>query len=142
MCNLQNTWQLYAQSIKGRTLTWPSVAKKSSAGAPGAPPCFNFLRVYFWKIWQRNTHKLYCNQHATLKICKLFSLNYSHYKSIEYVWWGIKTISRPLNIYRAGTAPPVYKFLDPPLRLVCQLHRIVFPVICKKKKKETKKINK
>ena len=40
----------------------------------------------------------------------------SHYKSIEYVWRGIKTISRPQKLYRAWTVvPPVLKFLDPPL---------------------------
>ena len=56
----------------------------SSAGAPGArPPVWNFLKIYFWKFRQRNTHKLYCYQHTM----------------------SIKIISRPQELYRAGTAP-------------------------------------
>ena len=28
--------------------------------------------IYFWKFWQYITHRLYCNQHATLKKCIFF----------------------------------------------------------------------
>ena len=52
---------------------------------------------------------------STCYVKNMYVIQYSHYKSIGYVWRGIKTISRPQKLYRAGTAPPVYKFLDPPL---------------------------
>ena len=45
---------------------------------------------------------------------------YSHYKSIGYVWRGIKTISRPQNLYYAGQRPPVLKLMDPPQVLFFQ----------------------
>ena len=34
---------------------------------------------------------------------------------------GIKTIFRPQKLHRAGTAPPILKFLDPPLYLMGML---------------------
>ena len=46
----------------------------SSAGAPGArPPVWKYSRVYFWKFWLHNKRKLYCDQHAMITICILFS---------------------------------------------------------------------
>ena len=49
-----------------------------------------------------------CNQHAMFTICILFTLTVN-------MWRGIKTIFRHQKLYRAETAPPVLKFLDPPL---------------------------
>ena len=45
----------------------------------------------------------------------MYFIIYYYYKSIGYVWRGIKTIFRHQKLYRAETAPPVLKFLDPPL---------------------------
>ena len=36
-------------------------------------PFWNFSRVYFWKFWQHNMRKIYCNQHAMFTMCILFS---------------------------------------------------------------------
>ena len=54
---------------------------------------------------------LNCSQYAMCTICTF----YSNYKSIGYVWGCIKTIPRSQESYRAGTAHPVLKFLNPPL---------------------------
>ena len=49
----------------------------------------------------------------------MYFILFSRYKSIGYVWRGIKTIFRPQKLYRAGTArsPRALKFLDLPLTL-------------------------
>ena len=44
----------------------------------------------------------------------MYIIQYSRYKRIAYD----KTISKPQQLYYIGTAPPVYKFLDPPLFFV------------------------
>ena len=81
----------------------------SSAGAPGERPLFeNF----------ENIDSITCINFivSTCNVYSMYFILYSHYKSMGYVWRGIKTISRHQILYRAGTAPPVLKFLDPPLR--------------------------
>ena len=45
----------------------------------------------------------------------MYFILYFQYKSIGYVWRGIKTISRPQNYTAQGPRAPVLKFLDPPL---------------------------
>ena len=37
-----------------------------------APPVWKSLRVYFWKCWLHNSHKLDCNQNVMLTIYILF----------------------------------------------------------------------
>ena len=44
----------------------------------------------------------------------MYFILFSNYKSIECVKRH-KTVPRPQAFYSAGTAPPVGKFLDPPL---------------------------
>ena len=44
----------------------------------------------------------------------MYFILYFHYKSIGYVWGGIKTISRPQKII---PCTQVLKFQDPPLKL-------------------------
>ena len=53
----------------------------------------------------------------------MYFILYYHRKSIGYVWRGIKTIFRPQELYRAGTAPPVLKFLDPPLVYISSFYQ-------------------
>ena len=72
----------------------------------------------FWRILTaclHNMHKLYCNQQAKwmITMCILFStLTTKHRVCVK----GFQIyISRPKKLYRTGTAPPVKKFLDPPM---------------------------
>ena len=44
--------------------------------------------------------------YSTCNVSNMYFILSSHYKSIGYVWMGIKTIFRPQKLYRAGTAPP------------------------------------
>ena len=76
-------------------------SKADSAPAHRPPPPLKFFQCFFfWKFWQHNTHKLYCNQHATFK--NMYIIQYSRYKRIAYD----KTISKPQQLYCIGTAPP------------------------------------
>ena len=101
-------WTLQVINIKPQR----RIQRRRTGREPPPPPC-KLLRMYFWNFRLQNTHKLYCNQYAMFY--NMYFILYSHYKSIEYVWRGIKTISRPKKLYRNGTAPPALKFLDPPL---------------------------
>ena len=70
-----------------------------------APPVWNFLRLYFWKFWFYNTHKLYFYQHAMFTIFILCRI---------YVKGASKKSSDLKNYTVPGPHPPVLKFLDPP----------------------------
>ena len=64
------------------------------------PPCLKFLRVYF-----------------------------ENFDSITREEGG-KKISGPQKLYRAGTAPPVYKILDPPLVGVKNAEKLELLLFC------------
>ena len=49
----------------------------------------------------------------------MYSIHYSCYIHIGYVWRGIKTNPRPKTSTAPGPRPPVLKFLDPPLETPC-----------------------
>ena len=50
--------------------------------------------------------------------CNMYFIFYSHYKSMQYVWRGIKKIPRPQEWYTApGALAQVLKFLH--VRLIC-----------------------
>ena len=71
-----------------------------------------FSMIFFCKFWLYNMRFFNRSQ---LNYNMQFIL-YSRYKIIGCVWRDIKTIPRSQEFYRAGNAPPVLKFLDPPLQ--------------------------
>ena len=60
--------------------------------------------IFHWSVLQTYNTK-----------SNMYFILYSHYKSIGYVWRGIKTIFRPQKVI---PCPQVLKFLDPPQILI------------------------
>ena len=73
----------------------------SSASAPGAHPLFEIVKWFVFEKFDSLTriNFIVISMH-------MYFILYSRYKSIGYVWRGIKTISRPWKNYTAAGLRP------------------------------------
>ena len=94
-------------------LSWSKADPSPAHRAPPPPHCLKISRGYFWKIWQHNTHKLFCNQQAMITRCILFSTLTTKAKGMSE---GASNQSPELKNFTAqGPRPLFKKFLDPPM---------------------------
>ena len=97
----------------------------SSTGAPGARPLFEIYIEGLFVTFDCIT-RIHFNCHTIQTSHIVYNMYfdiYSHYKTQGMCEGGIKTNLRPKEFYRAGTAPPILKFLDPPLHPIQQLQQ-------------------
>ena len=92
-----DTWYMYVYIVIAQYCLQPKVDPEPVHRA--RTPCWIFLRVYIWKFWQHNKHKLYFNQIAMFTMCILLS-------TLTNKAWGIcKGASKQPSDLKNYTAP-------------------------------------